>query len=69
MLIEAPSINKKYFEDSFSEEVWSSTYKDHNDTDVFSTWDRVAKALSSVEDSFELREKYYKEFLDALERF
>lgn len=69
MLVEAPSVNKQYFEDAFPEEVWSSTYKDHNDINVASTWDRVAKSLSSVEDTFELKEKYHKEFFDALERF
>lgn len=63
------SNNNIFFEDPFSEEVWQSTYKDYKDIDVMSTWDRVAKALSSVEKTTELQEKHYKEFLSSLERF
>lgn len=37
------------FEDPFSEEVWRSTYKDHNDNNVDDMIMRVARAAASVE--------------------
>ena len=45
---------KTTFQDSFSEEVWRTTYKDHKDTDVNYTFRRVAKSLASAEETEEL---------------
>ena len=45
------------FEDEFSEEVWRTTYKDHNDETINDTLYRVAKAAGSVEETEELKEE------------
>jgi ribonucleoside-diphosphate reductase alpha chain len=63
---------KKYktqFEDSFSEEVWVNTYKDHNDQDVNDTMYRVAAAAASMEKSEELQEEWTEKFYDLLSSF
>ena len=43
------------FEDSFSEEVWKTTYKDHADETINDTLYRVAEAAASVESNEALR--------------
>lgn len=65
-------IQKKYktqFEDSFSEEIWLSTYKDHKDKDINDTLYRVAKAAASMEKTPELRDEWTEKFYDALSGF
>ena len=39
------------FQDSFSEDFWRSTYKDHKDNTVDDTFWRVARAIASVEET------------------
>jgi len=56
------------FEDSFSEEVWASTYKDHNDENVDDTFRRVSKAVAGVE-SQELRKEWEQNFFNMLSEF
>lgn len=60
---------KTTFEDAFSEEVWKSTYKDHEDQDVNETLRRVAKAVASVEKNAELREEWEENFYKMLSGF
>lgn len=65
-------LQKKYrtvFEDAFSEEVWASTYKDHNDRDVNDTMFRVAAAAASMEKTAELRLEWTEKFYDLLSEF
>lgn len=64
-------INKEetIFQDSFSEEIWACTYKDHADNNVNDTLYRVAKAVASAEDTEENKEKYTIEFYDMLTNF
>lgn len=57
------------FQDSFSEEVWMSTYKDFRDKDVNDTFFRVAQAVASVEDSLEKRLEWTEKFYDLLSDF
>ena len=57
------------FEDSFSEEVWRSTYKDHNDKTIDDTFRRVATAVAGVESSEELRRVWSDRFYDMLSGF
>ena len=56
------------FEDSFAEEIWASTYKDHTDKDINDTLRRIAKAIASVE-SVDLKSKWEEEFYDMLAGF
>lgn len=49
------------FEDPFSEEVWRSTYKDHNDNNVDDMIMRVARSAASVENDTQYwTEQFYK---------
>lgn len=57
------------FEDGFSEEVWKSTYKDHQDATVDDTLYRVAKAVASVEETEEKRDEWTEKFYDMLSNF
>jgi ribonucleoside-diphosphate reductase alpha chain len=57
------------FKDAFSEEVWSSTYKDFGDSSIDDTIMRVAKALSSVEETEEKRAEWQENFFDMLTDF
>ncbi len=60
---------KTTFQDSFSEENWSVTYKDHNDKDISDNLRRVAKAIASVEDSPEKQLEWEAKFYDLLTDF
>lgn len=68
-----PSINDipqlTQFEDVFSEEVWASTYKDHQDNNINDTMYRVAKAVASVEDTTEKQEYWTNKFYQLLSNF
>ena len=57
------------FKDTFSEEIWSSTYKDHSDKDVNDTFKRVAKAIASVESTEEKFIEWTGKFYDLLSDF
>jgi len=61
--------HKTTFEDSFSEEVWLSTYKDHNDKTIDDTIYRLAVAISSVENTKEQRLEWTEKFYDLLSGF
>lgn len=63
------STNPTTFQDSFSEEVWSSTYKDYKDGNINETLYRVAKAAASVEETEELRTEWTEKFYDMLSEF
>ena len=56
------------FQDPFSEEVWSSTYKDHSDKDINDTFWRVACAIASVELP-SLRQQWAENFYDMMTDF
>ena len=57
------------FQDLFSEEVWSSTYKDYKDGDINESLYRVAKAAASVEKSEKLQNEWTEKFYDMLSEF
>ena len=57
------------FQDSFSEEVWGITYKDHKDVDINFNLRRVAKAIASAEKTEELRKVWEERFYDLLTNF
>lgn len=57
------------FEDSFSEEVWKTTYKFHEDVTIDDTLRRVAKALASVEKTPELQQTWENNFYEMLSNF
>ena len=57
------------FEDSFSEEVWTSTYKDHNDETINDTIYRIAAATASMEATEELAREWTFKFYDLLSNF
>jgi ribonucleoside-diphosphate reductase alpha chain len=64
---------KKYpqteFTDSFSEEVWRSTYKYHADETINDTLKRVATAIAEVEDTEEKQKEWTTKFYDMLSGF
>jgi ribonucleoside-diphosphate reductase alpha chain len=57
------------FQDSFSEEVWNTTYKDHQDKDINDSFWRVACAIASVEITEELRKKWTENFYEMMINF
>ena len=57
------------FQDSFSEEIWEVTYKDHNDTDINDSLRRIAKSIASVEVSDEQKQEWEEKFYDLLSNF
>ena len=63
------NLPKSSFSDPFAEEVWDSTYKHHSDNDVNDTFYRVAKAISSVEETNEQQELWFDRFYDMLTDF
>jgi ribonucleoside-diphosphate reductase alpha chain len=58
-----------HFEDSFSEEVWKTTYKDHNDNSINDTLYRVATAAASVEETDKQIKEWTDKFYDLLSEF
>lgn len=62
-------INKKYFNNGFSEEIWNQNYRRGSELTVEDTWRRVASAVASVESSDDLKEKYTAEFYNILKDF
>ena len=59
-------MDNTYFNNSFSEEVWNTTYRFGNEHTVNDTFARIAKALSSVEKDPEI---WMKEFQNILSNF
>ena len=57
------------FQDSFSEEIWAITYKDHKDNTVDDTMRRVSKHIASAETSEEKRTEWESKFYDLLTNF
>lgn len=57
------------FQDTFSEEIWRSTYKDHADADIDATMTRIATAIASVEATPELQATWANKFYDMLTNF
>jgi ribonucleoside-diphosphate reductase alpha chain len=57
------------FEDSFSEEVWRTTYKDHSDETISDTIYRVASAAAQVEPTLELQREWTTNFYQMLSQF
>lgn len=71
-MFDRDELKKKYhteFEDSFSEEVWKTTYKDHKDNTVDDTLLRVAADIASVEETEELRDMWTENFYEMLSGF
>lgn len=60
---------KTEFQDPFSLENWTATYKDHADSDVNDNLRRVAKAIASVEKTEEKRKEWEAKFYDLLTDF
>ena len=57
------------FEDSFAEEVWKTTYKDHKDETVDDTMRRVAKYIASAEKLQRDKDIWEERFYDMLSGF
>lgn len=57
------------FEDQFSEEIWRSTYKHHEDGTIDDTFRRIAKAIASVEDNETLQKEWTFNFYSMLSNF
>lgn len=63
------SVPVTIFEDTFPEEIWESTYKDHNDHDVNATMHRVARFVASAEGSEYQQDLWTNRFFDMLSGF
>jgi ribonucleoside-diphosphate reductase alpha chain len=57
------------FQDPFSKEVWESTYKDHSDATLDSTFWRVASFAASAEETEELKDEWTDHFHSILNNF
>ena len=57
------------FLDSFSQDVWATTYKDHKDQTIDDTLHRVAKSVASVEKTEELKKLWEERFYCLLTGF
>ena len=57
------------FLDTFSEEVWASTYKDYEDISINDTLRRVAKYVASAEETKEKQLEWEEKFYDMLSDF
>ena len=57
------------FQDTFAEEVWSSTHRHHSDADINANLKRVAYALASTEPTSALQEEWGYKYLDMLSEF
>lgn len=61
--------SQSVFQDSFSEEVWTSTYKDHKDNNVTDMFRRVANHMASAEETEEKKAEWAEKFYDLLSNF
>lgn len=57
------------FKNSFSEEIWAATYKDHRDSCLDDTFRRVAKDIASAEETEEKKVEWGEKFYDLLSDF
>lgn len=57
------------FTNEFSEEVWKTTYKYHEDNTVDDTLRRVSRAIASVEKTEELKKEWEEKFYEMLSDF
>lgn len=57
------------FQDAFSEEIWSTTYRNYKDENVNDTFRRVAKDIASAEDTEEKKQYWEEQFYDLLTDF
>lgn len=57
------------FEDTFSEEIWTTTYKDSNDQTIDDTMMRVAKGVAAAEKNIEIRNEWAGKFYQMLSGF
>lgn len=57
------------FIDSFSEEIWTQTYKNYKDKTIDDTMRRVANAISSVEKSAKQKKEWEENFYEMLSDF
>lgn len=57
------------FQDSFSQEVWASTYKDHKDDTIDDTFRRVANFAAGAEETEELKQEWSENFFKLLSNF
>ena len=57
------------FTNDFSEEIWSTTYKDHNDQTIEDTLARVARSLAAAEETKELQKLWEEKFYQYLHNF
>ena len=69
MIQELTKQNQTTFQDSFSEEVWRTTYKNYKDESVNDTFRRVAKHIASAENTEEKRKYWEEQFYDLLTDF
>lgn len=69
MTQELTNQNQTTFQDSFSEEVWRTTYKNYKDESVNDTFRRVAKHIASAEITEEKRKYWEEQFYDLLTDF
>lgn len=57
------------FQDTFSEEIWRTTYRNYKDQNVNDTFQRVAKHIASAEDTEEKKQYWEEQFYDLLTDF
>lgn len=57
------------FQDVFSEEVWTTTYKDYKDGTIDDTFRRVARTIASAEDTPTKQKEWEEKFYDMLTNF
>lgn len=62
-------IQQTKFQDVLSEEIWTTTYKYHEDKTIDDTLKRVAKAIASVEETKEKQQEWSDKFYDMLSEF
>lgn len=58
-----------YFTNEFSKEVWDTTYRASNENTIADTWQRVAKALASVEKDETNKQYWENKFFKLLKDF
>lgn len=57
------------FQDTFSEEIWRTTYRNYKDQSVNDTFRRVAKDIASAENTEEKKQYWEEQFYDLLTDF
>lgn len=62
-------LNTTEFQDTFSEEIWRTTYRNYKDQSVNDTFRRVAKHIASAEATEEAKQYWEEQFYDLLTDF